>query len=330
MDDWLIRLLDSLFYRRLKTTLNFVNTLKEKATELGFDACGVAKATALTDQKAVLSEWLDKGYHAGMAYMQNHFEKRIDPRKIVPGAKSVIVVAQNYYHDDFRNPDAFYKVARYAYGKDYHFVIKKKLKHLAEFLTETAGIHTFRIFTDSAPVLERSWAQMAGLGNYGKNTCLIMPRKGSFFFLGELITNLELEPDLPFTKNLCGMCTKCMDACPTNAIIAPGVLNSKKCISYLTIEHKGEMPDAYRGKCEGWVFGCDICQEVCPHNNMPARHHENDFRPLPPIASWNKAEWETMTKEAFNRHFKNSGSPIARVSYDKLMDNIRAAGAANQ
>jgi len=314
----------------LKTTLNFTKILKEKAAELGFDACGVARATALVDQRAVLSDWLAKGHHADMGYMENHFEKRLDPRKLVPEARSVVVVAQNYFPADAMPSESHYKVARYAYGKDYHLVVKNKLYRLAEFLTQTTGKHNFRVFCDSAPVLERSWAQMAGLGNHGKNTCLILPRKGSFFFLGELITNMELDPDIPFEKDLCGSCTKCMDACPNQAIIAPGVLDSGKCISYLTIEHKGKIPGAFQNKCMGWIFGCDVCQEVCPHNKQARCHTEDDLQPLHPIANWNKANWENMSKEDFNRHFKKAGSPIARVTYEKLADNIRVSGATSR
>lgn len=320
-------LLDSLLYLRLKTTQNLTNTLKAKAAELGFDACGIARATALVEQRPVLADWLAKGYHAGMGYMKNHFEKRLDPCKLVLGAKSVIVVAQNYFPAHTMSSDSYYKVARYAYGKDYHSVIKNKLYLLAEFLTQTAGKHNYRVFCDSAPVLERSWAQKAGLGNYGKNTCLILPRKGSFFFLGELITSIEMEPDIPFEKDLCGSCTKCMDACPTQAIIAPGVLNSKKCISYLTIEHKGKIPDTYCGKCNGWIFGCDVCQEVCPHNKHAKSHTDKDLHPLHPISSWSTEDWEKMRIADFNRYFKKSGSPIARVTYEKLTDNIRFSGA---
>ena len=313
-----------------KDSQDLTSKLKEKAADLGLDACGIARATALVEQKPVLTDWLAKGYHAEMGYMANHFEKRLDPRKLVPGAKSVVVVAQNYYPANAMPSESYYKVARYAYGKDYHSVVKKKLYNLAKFLTQTAGEHTFRVFCDSAPVMERSWAKVAGLGNYGKNTCLILPRKGSFFFLGELITSLELEPDIPFGKDLCGSCTKCMDACPTRAIIAPGVLDSNKCISYLTIEHKGEIPKAYKDKCERWIFGCDICQEACPHNKQAKSHTEDDLYPLHPIAKWHKADWEAMSKETFNRHFKKAGSPLARVTYEKLMDNIRVSFAASR
>ena len=313
-----------------KDSQDLTSKLKEKAAELGFDACGVARAKALEDQRAVLSGWLDKGHNAGMGYMANHFEKRLDPRKLVPGAKSVIVVAQNYYPANAMSSESYYKVARYAYGKDYHSVVKKKLYNLAEFLTQTGGKHIFRVFCDSAPVLERSWAQRAGLGNYGKNTCLILPRKGSFFFLGEMVTSAELEPDIPFVKDLCGSCTKCMNACPTQAIITPGVLDSKKCISYLTIEHKREIPKVYRDKCRGWIFGCDICQEVCPHNKQAKSHTEEDLHPLYPIVKWSKADWEDMSIENFNRHLKKAESAIGRVTYEKLMDNIRISGVANR
>lgn len=281
-------------------------------------------------QQPRLAEWLDKGHHAKMSYMAGHFEKRIDPRMLVPGAQSVIAVALNYFPAVSQPSGTKYKIARYAYGQDYHTVIKKKLEHLAEALAEMAGPHQYRVFTDSAPVLERSWAQMAGLGNYGKNTCLILPRKGSYYFLGELITSIALAPDEAFEKDLCGKCTRCIEACPTGAIKAPGIIDAGKCISYLTIELKDNMPEQFHGKCEGWIFGCDRCQEVCPHNKHASPHNEAVFQPVVPVADWNDHQWESMTREEFILHFKKTNSPIARVRYEKLMDNIMAAGAWNQ
>ncbi len=304
--------------------------VKKKALELGFDACGIAQAGALTAHQPRLSEWLAKGCHAKMSYMAGHFEKRIDPRQLVPGAQSVVVVALNYYPGVSQPAGAGYKVARYAYGRDYHFVMKEKLQQLADQLTAIAGKHTYRVFTDSAPVLERAWAQHAGLGNFGKNSCLIIPRKGSYYLLGELITDIKLEPDEAFHKDLCGKCTKCIDACPTKAITAPGVIDAGKCISYLTIELKDMMPERFRGKCEGWIFGCDLCQEACPHNKHARAHTEKAFEPLTPIASWQQKDWESLTKEDFTRYFKKGRSAIARVKYEKLMDNIRASDAASR
>ena len=304
--------------------------IKQKALALGFDACGIAQAGALTMQQPQLAEWLDKGHHAKMSYMAGHFEKRVDPRLLVPGAQSVISVALNYFPAESQPAGTTYKVARYAYGRDYHFVIKEKLERLAKALTEMARAHQYRVFTDSAPVLERSWAQLAGLGNHGKNTCLILPRKGSYYLLGELITNAVLEPDKAFEKDLCGKCTRCIDACPTGAITAPGIIDAGKCISYLTIELKDSIPGELRDQCEGWIFGCDRCQEVCPHNKHASPHSEPAFQPLAPITKWNEDQWKSMTKAEFGSHFKKANSPIARVKYEKMMDNIRIAGAKNQ
>ncbi len=308
----------------------YTQIIKQKALELGFDACGIALAEYLNAQRDRLTAWLVEGYHAKMSYMANHLEKRIDPRLLVPGAQSVVVVALNYYPGISQPAGANYKIARYAYGRDYHPVMKEKLQQLADHLTHIAGKHIFRIFTDSAPVLERAWAQQSGLGNYGKNACLIIPRKGSYFFLGELITSLKLEPDEAFQKDLCGKCTRCIEACPTQAIKAPGIIDSRKCISYLTIELKENMPEHYRGKCEGWIFGCDICQEACPHNQHAQTHNEPAFEPSTPIVSWHQTDWESLTKEGYTRYFKKGNSAIARVKYEKLMDNIRATGASNQ
>ena len=301
------------------------SAIREKASALGFDACGLARATALEGYKPALDQWLQKGYHGKMAYMANHFAKRLDPRLLSEGARTVVVVAQNYYPPVHQPAPDSYKVSRYAYGKDYHMVMKKKLKALAAFITELAGEHQHRVFTDSAPVLERSWAVEAGLGNTGKNACLILPRKGSYYFLGEVITSIEAEPDAPFSKDLCGKCTRCMDACPTSAIVAPGKVDAGKCLSYLTIELRDRIPEPYRGKTRGWIFGCDICQEVCPHNRHARPHNEKELEPLEPIAEWTDRHWRSCTREAFNRSFKKTGSALSRISHGKLMDNISCA-----
>lgn len=303
--------------------------IKEKAKELGFDACGIARASAMQDHHHRLSQWLSKGYQAQMSYMEKNLDRRTDPRLLVPGAKSVIVLAMNYFHDNAQPGNAFYKVARYAWGRDYHQVIKHRLHQLAGMLSELAGQHQYRVFTDSAPVLERSWAQMAGLGTYGKNTCLILPRKGSFFFLGEIMTSLELTPDKPFHKDLCGTCTKCIEACPTNALVKPGWLDAGKCLSYLTIELKGNIPGDFRNKTRGWIFGCDSCQEVCPHNKHATIHKTKELAPLPAIATWNRQQWEAMTESDYHAAFKLENSAIARAPYAKLCDNIMAAASAN-
>ncbi len=301
------------------------SAIKSKAAALGFDACGLARASALEEYKPVLDQWLKQGFHGRMGYMANHFDKRLDPRLLTEGAKTVVVVAMNYFPPVHQPDSAAYKVARYAYGKDYHLVIKNKLKELAAFITDLAGEHHYRAFTDSAPVLERSWAVEAGLGNTGKNACLILPRKGSYYFLGEIITSIEAEPDAPFSKDLCGNCTRCMDACPTSAIVAPGKVDAGKCISYLTIELRDRIPDSYRTKTRGWIFGCDICQEVCPHNRHARPHQIKDLEPLRPLVEWTDQQWRSCTKEEFNRDLKKAGSAISRISLDKLKDNISCA-----
>ncbi|MGM0572288.1 MAG: tRNA epoxyqueuosine(34) reductase QueG [Bacteroidota bacterium] len=314
----------------MKDPQHHTRILKEKAAQLGFDACRVARANALTGHEQVFANWLAQEHQGRMSYMKNHFEKRLDPRLLVEGAQSVVVVAMNYYPPQHQPAETKYRIARYAYGRDYHLVIKDKLQQLADALSNVAGEHNYRIFSDSAPVLERSWAQESGLGNTGKNACLILPRKGSYYFLGELITSLELHPDEPFRKDLCGTCTKCMDACPTGAIIAPGQLDARKCISYLTIELNDPIPDIYRNKTEGWVFGCDICQEVCPHNRHAKPHQVAGLMPLSAITEWKDHDWETCTRTMFNKYIRNSQSPLSRIKYEKLMDNITCANASSQ
>lgn len=300
--------------------------IKQEALTLGFSACGIARAEKLTENEQPLKDWLSEGKHGAMAYMENHLEKRLDPRLLVPGARSVIVVALNYFPKENQHPGSPYLVSKYAYGKDYHFILKDKLNRLSERLRERVPSHEGRVFTDSAPVLERAWAVKAGLGWTGKNGCLIIPRKGSFFFLGELITNVDLRPDLPFEKNLCGTCTRCLESCPTKAIIAPGRLDARQCISYLTIELKDPVPEAFRGKMKGRIFGCDICQDVCPHNRFSTPAEEEGLKPLEPILSWDDKDWEGLDKTTFNQTVKKAGSPIGRVKHEKMKDNIKAAG----
>ncbi len=258
-----------------------------------------------------------------MTYMANYFDKRLDPGLLIPGAVSVLSLALNYFPSENQPSDTRCRISRYAFGKDYHFVIKKKLQHLADYLESLAGPHQYRVFTDSAPILERAWAQEAGLGATGKNTCLIIPRKGSYFFLGEMITTVALEPDPPFEKDLCGKCTRCIEACPTGAIIDTGKLVASKCISYLTIELKDNIPEQWREKCRGWIFGCDICQEVCPHNRHATPHQHAELQAIWPVTSWNDDDWRGMTREAYNQEIKKTASALARVKYEKMMDNIR-------
>ncbi len=304
---------------------NLTTEMKKKARSLGFDACGVARASELTGCKPLFAEWLRDGYQGNMAYMDNHFDKRLDPRLLVPGARSVVVVAQNYYPAETQPEGTTCRIARYAYGKDYHLVMKDKLQKLAAHLTALAGEHQYRVFTDSAPVLERSWAREAGLGRSGKNTCLIMPHKGSYYFLGELISTIALEPGTPYEKDLCGSCTRCMEACPTRAITGPGKLDARRCISYLTIELKEKIPAEFRNQCRGWIFGCDICQEVCPHNRHARPHQEPALKSLPVITEWPGNEWASLSKSDFNTYFRKTFSALARVKYEKLMDNIACA-----
>ncbi len=308
-------------------TQQLTGRLRSSARELGFEAFGVAEAGALQSYSAPVRRWLEQGHHGRMGYMENHFDKRIDPRLLLPGARSVVVVGQNYYLPTGQPEHCSYLIARYAYGRDYHRVMKNKLHQLASSLAEMAGEHPFRVFADSAPVLERAWAIEAGLGNTGKNSCLIIPGRGSFYFFGELITAVELAPTPRAVKDPCRSCTRCMEACPTQAILAPGVLDARKCISYLTIELKDATPPPYRGRCRGWVFGCDICQEVCPHNHRPEPHNEKALAPLSPISTWDNARWENCSREEFVKYFKKGDSPIARISHEKLMDNLRASGA---
>ncbi len=308
---------------KLSDRKTITKALKAKALELGFAACGVARTRRLTHREGFLREWLEAGYQGKMAYMANHFDKRVDPGLLVPGALSVISLALNYYPAAQQPPGTRCRVSRYAFGKDYHFIIKDKLQILADYLESMAGPHQYRVFTDSAPVLERSWAQEAGLGGTGKNTCFIIPRKGSYFFLGEMITTVALEADPPFEKDLCGTCTRCIEACPTAAIIEPEKLDAGKCISYLTIELKDPIPEPLRKKCRGWIFGCDICQEVCPHNRHASPHGHPEMQALKPVKTWGDDQWRNMTREDYNREIRKTASAIGRVKYEKLMDNIR-------
>jgi epoxyqueuosine reductase len=300
--------------------------IKQKALELGFDACGVARATKLESLEAPFSHWLEQGFQGSMAYMERNIEKRLDPKQLFPGAQSVIVLAHNYFPSTITSATARHhpqkiNIAKYAWGKDYHFMMKDKLATLIQWLHAQAPGTSSRAFVDSAPVLERAWAVEAGIGWTGKNACLIIPQKGSFFFLGSVITSLAIVPDAAFTKNHCGNCTRCMEACPTGAIVAPGSIDARKCLSYQTIENKEPIPPALKEKTRGWVFGCDICQDICPHNRFSKPHHEPSLYPLKPISEWDEEQWCSMTKAEFNKELAKAGSPIARVKYEKFMDN---------
>jgi epoxyqueuosine reductase len=306
----------------MQHTANHTAMIKAEAMRLGFSACGIAKAVRLDDDARRLEQWLSKGYNGSMQYMERHFDMRVDPTLLVPGAKSVITLSCNYYPDKQQQPHAP-KVAKYAWGTDYHFVIREKLNELLHFIRTTIGEVNGRGFVDSAPVLERAWAVHSGLGWVGKNGNLISKSDGSFFFIATLITDLDLKPDAPFSTDHCGTCTRCIDACPTDAIVSPTVIDGSKCISYLTIELKDALiPSGLQSKMDGWMFGCDVCQDVCPWNRFSKPHHEPAFTPIPEILDLSAGEWEAMSEEAFNKTFKLS--PMKRSKWTGIQRNIRA------
>lgn len=294
--------------------------IKSEAKRLGFTSCGISKATFLEDQAPRLEQWLKNDYHGEMGYMANHFDKRLDPRLLVDGAKSVISLSYNYYPEKQQNADT-YKLAKYAYGEDYHFVIKSKLKDLYQFIQEEIGEIDGRAFIDSAPVMERAWAEKSGLGWNGKHSLLIQKDAGSFFFLSELIIDLELEYDAPFKTDHCGTCTKCIDACPTNAILKNSTIDGSKCISYFTIELKNEIPNSVKGQFQDWMFGCDICQDVCPWNRFSKPHNEPLFNPSIEMLEMTKRDWEEITEDVFKKVFKKS--PVKRTKFSGLQRNIQ-------
>lgn len=299
----------------------YTHLLKEEAKRLGFSYVGVAKAQALDTEAKRLEEWLKNDFHGKMSYMENNFEKRLDPTKLVPNSKSVVTLMFNYYTEKTQKDEVAPKISKYAYGKDYHLVIKDKLKLLLNFLNEEIGEVNGRCFVDSAPVMERQWAEKAGLGWTGKNTLLINPKAGSYFFLAELIIDLELQSDSPM-KDYCGTCTRCIDACPTEAISANGyLLDASKCISYLTIELKDDqLPEEFRGKMKNYMFGCDICQEVCPWNKFSKPHSEPDFEPHPKLLEMKKTDWEEITEDVFREIFRKSA--VKRTKFRGLKRNI--------
>jgi len=285
--------------------------------------CGVSRAEFLEEEAPRLEKWLNANMHGSMSYMENHFDKRLDPRLLVGGAKSVVSLALNYFPEKVQLTDS-YKISKYAYGEDYHFIIKWKLKELMKFIQVEIGEVGGRVFVDSAPVLDRAWAKKSGLGWIGKNANLINKQSGSFFFLAELIIDLELEPDGP-VKDYCGTCTACIDECPTDAIPQPYVVDGSKCISYLTIELKDEIiPKEFQGKMEDWMFGCDICQDVCPWNRFSKPHQESLLNPNPNLLGLNKQDWEDLTEEVFRDLFKKSA--VKRTKFDGLKRNIRFLG----
>ena len=295
--------------------------IKEQAQRLGFDFCGIAKSQKLDADAKRLENWLSKSMQGSMHYMENYFEMRVDPSRLVPGAKSVITLLKNYFPSQLQHTNAP-KISKYAFGKDYHDVIRQQLTELIGLMKENIGEVNGRGFVDSAPVLERTWAQKSGLGWVGKNGNLINKQSGSFYFIATLITDIELEYDDPFAKDYCGTCTKCIDACPTDAILPDRVVDGSKCISYFTIELKDALiPGEMKGKFQNWMFGCDICQDVCPWNRFSKPHNEIEFTPLPEILNFTTKEWEAMSEESFKKIF--SGSAVKRTKYKGLQRNLK-------
>ena len=292
--------------------------IKTEAKRLGFLSCGISKAQFLEEEAPRLEKWLNNNMHGKMQYMENHFDKRLDPTKLVEGSKSVISLLLNYYPRDEQTGSSF-KISKYAFGADYHFVIKEKLKQLLEFIQQEIGEVQGRAFVDSAPVLDKSWAAKSGLGWMGKHSNLMTQQVGSFYFIAELFVDLELDYDTPTTDH-CGTCTACIDACPTQAIVEPYVVDGSKCISYFTIELKENIPSEFKGKLHDWIFGCDVCQDVCPWNRFSKPHNEPLFNPHPEVLSMTKKDWEEITEETFNKVFKNSA--VKRTKFSGLKRNI--------
>lgn len=292
--------------------------IKAEAKRLGFLSCGISKAEFLEEEAPRLENWLNNNNHGEMAYMANHFDKRLDPTKLVEGSKSVISLLLNYFPKEQQREET-YKISKYAYGRDYHFVIKDKLKELLHFMQEEIGEVHGRAFVDSAPVLDKAWAAKSGLGWIGKHSNLLTQKVGSFYFIAELIVDLELDYDAPVTDH-CGSCTACLDACPTEAIVAPYVVDGSKCISYFTIELKKEIPNEFQGNFEDWMFGCDICQDVCPWNRFSTSHNEPLFNPHPELLSMSKKDWEEITSNVFGEIFAKSA--VKRTKFSGLKRNI--------
>ncbi|MBO0342596.1 MAG: tRNA epoxyqueuosine(34) reductase QueG [Bacteroidota bacterium] len=292
--------------------------IKTEAKRLGFLSCGISKAEFLEEEAPRLEKWLNQNMHGEMQYMENHFDKRLDPTKLVEGSKSVISLLLNYFPSEEQNQDS-YKISKYAYGMDYHFVIKDKLKSLLHFIQEEIGEVHGRAFVDSAPVLDKAWAAKSGLGWIGKHSNLLTQQVGSYYFIAELIVDLELKYDTPVTDH-CGTCTACIDACPTDAIVQPYVVDGSKCISYLTIELKNEIPSEFEGKLDDWMFGCDVCQDVCPWNRFSKPHKEPLFNPNPELLSFSKKDWEEITEDVFKKIFKKSA--VKRTKLSGLKRNI--------
>ena len=293
--------------------------IKQKAIELGFMSAGISKADFLAEEAPRLEKWLKENRNGEMKYMENYFDKRLDPRVLFDGCKSVVSVLLNYYPEQTQNDPEAPKISKYAYGEDYHFVIKRKLQELLDFIQQEVGEVEGRIFVDSAPVMDKVWAKKSGLGWIGKNSNLISRGAGSFFFIGELLLDIDLDEDHE-VADFCGTCTRCLDACPTGAIIQPYVVDGSKCISYFTIELKDAIPVAMKGQFDNNMFGCDICQDVCPWNSFSKPHQESTFVPHPDLLSMTKQQWKNISKETFDKLFKNSA--VKRTKFNGLKRNI--------
>ncbi|MDE0771395.1 MAG: tRNA epoxyqueuosine(34) reductase QueG [Salibacteraceae bacterium] len=305
----------------LKQT-RLTHLIKSKAKEIGFEQVGISKAVRLEKEAPRLEKWLQSGYHGTMSWMENHFDKRIDPTELLVGAKSIISCTLNYYPEEVQVSDAP-KISKYAYGEDYHFVIKRKLKELIKIIGLEVGDINARAFVDSAPIMDKVWAEKSGLGWVGKNTNLIHPKKGSFFFVAEIVLDVELDYDNPI-NDYCGTCTKCIDECPTGAIVEPYVVDGSKCISYFTIELKSDIPMEQQGKFEKWAFGCDICQDVCPWNKFSKPHSEEAFSPNPKLLSFTGKDWEELSEDVFKEIFKRSA--VKRTKFEGLKRNLKFIG----
>ncbi|UEG49949.1 tRNA epoxyqueuosine(34) reductase QueG [Ferruginibacter lapsinanis] len=305
----------------INNNTNNTTLVKQHASQLGFDFCGIAKAQLLSEDALRLESWLSKGMNGSMQYMANHFDLRIDPSKLVPGARSVITLLLNYFPDKQQNDNAP-KIAKYAFGNDYHEVIREKLKIFLTLIRKDIGEINGRGFVDSAPVLERSWAQRSGLGWIGKNGNLINKQMGSFFFIATLIVDIELEYDDAYAKDYCGSCSKCIDNCPTDAILPDKVIDGSKCISYFTIELKDALiPDTMKGKFDNWMFGCDVCQDICPWNRFSTPNKELNFTPIPEILNFTTNDWEELTEESFKTIFRHS--PLKRSKWQGIKRNLQ-------
>lgn len=301
------------------TSEKYARLIKSKAKKFGFQSCGISKAGFLEEEAHSLENWLRNDYHGKMSYMENHFDKRLDPTLLVEGSKSVISLSYNYFPAENLSSLESFKISKYAYGEDYHIVIKEILAEMVAELKEEIGDFECRVFTDSAPILERSWARKSGIGWVGKNANLITKKNGSFYFLAEIICDLELQADLAKTDH-CGTCTKCIDACPTDAIVSEKVIDGSKCISYATIELKEEIPESFKNKMQDWMFGCDICQDVCPWNRFSAPHQQEKFKPNQFLQNYQKEDWKEVTQEVFSEIFRKS--PVKRTKFAGLQRNI--------